>query len=352
MRWREKYTMRKDDFQYIWDNKCQIAVVQLCWIFEQPFVPEDTKVLDHCHHRGDFLGFAHEKCNWIRRTINFTPIISHNIAKYDLHHVCLALREIEPSTTISVIPFTDEKYMSMTFGVLIKKITRRDGKVRKIYEYLRFINFFKFLTSSFEKLVANLPASAFAIFDSMFDNDQSADALNLIKENGIYPYSYMTDGSKFAETELPPFEKWKNSFDNGKLQTTEVELQKAKTVLDTFQCCNLEDYHNLYLKCATRLLACLFEEFRRLCMNTYGLDCAHNYSSSNLAGDTFLKICRAIFQLFTNRKHLETVENMIRGGLVSVNKRYKRYTLHYRNLQLFEQLGLIVERVPRVLQFS
>ena len=107
-------------------------------------------------------------CTWEvlldKTTINFTPIISHNIAKYDLHHVCLALRKNEPSTTISVIPSTDEKYMSMTFGVLIKRITRRDGKVRKIYEYLRFINFFKFLTSSFEKLVANLPASAFAIF--------------------------------------------------------------------------------------------------------------------------------------------------------------------------------------------
>ena len=119
----------------------------------------------------------------------------------------------------------------MTFGVLIKTVTGRDGKVGKIYEYLRFIDSFKFLTSSLEKLVANLPASAFAIFDSMFDSDQSADALNLIKEKGIYPYSYMTDRS--------------NSLDNGKLQITEEELQKAKTVFDTFQCRNLEDYHNL-----------------------------------------------------------------------------------------------------------
>ena len=94
----------------------------------------------------------------------------------------------------------------MTFGVLIKTITGRIGKFRKIYGYLRFIDSFKFLTSSIEKLVANLPVSAFAIFDLMFDNDQSADALNLIKEKGIYPYLYMTDRSKFAETELPPLE--------------------------------------------------------------------------------------------------------------------------------------------------
>ena len=262
----------------------------------------------------------------MRRTINFTPVIGHNIANYDLHHVCLAFREIEPSTTISVISSTDEKYISMTFGVLIKTVTGRDGKVKKIYEYLRFIDSFKFLTTSLEKLVANLPALAFAIFDSMFDSDQSVDALSLIKEKGIYPYSYMTDRSKFAETELPPLEKWKNSLDNGKLQITEEELQKTKTVFETFQCRNLEDYHNLYLKCDTLLLARVFEEFRRLCMNTYGLDCANHYSASNLAGDAFLIQLLTIFicvQLLTNREHLEIVENMIRGGLASVyDERY------------------------------
>ena len=317
-----------------------------CWICEEPFGPEDTKVLDHCHHRGDFLGFAHEKCNWIRRTINFTPVIGHNIANYDLHHVCLALREIEPSTTIRFIPSTDEKYISMTFGVLIKTATGRDGKVRKIYEYLRFIDSFKFLTTSIKKLVANLPASAFAIFDSKFDSDQSVDALSSITEKGIYPYSYMTDRSKFAETELPPLKKWKNSLDNG-LQITEEELQKAKTVFETFQCRNLEDYHNLYLKCDTLLLACVFEEFRRLCMNAYGLDCAHHYSASNLAGDAFLKICRASIQLLTNREHLKIVGNMIRGGLASVyDERYfkanNKYMENY-NSALESTFGFMVD---------
>ena len=155
----------------------------------------------------------------------------------------------------------------MTFGVLIKTVTGRDGKVRKIKEYLRFIDSFRFLTTSLEKLVANLHASVFAISDTMFDGDQSVDAVNLIKEKGINSYSYTTDRSKFAETEHPSLEKMKNSLDNGKLQITE-ELLKAKPFFDTFQCRSLEDYHNLYLKCDTLLLACVFEEFRKRCMNT------------------------------------------------------------------------------------
>ena len=133
----------------------------------------------------------------------------------------------------------------------------------------------------------------------------------------------MSDCSKFAERELSPLEDWKNSLNNGKLQITEEQLQKAKTVFDTFQCCNFEDYHNLHLKCDTLLLACVFEEFRRLCMNTYGLDCAHHYSASNIAGDAFLKYCRANIQLLTNREDLKKVQNIIRGDLASVyDERY------------------------------
>ena len=113
-----------------------------CWICEEPFGPEETKVLDHCHHRGNFFGFAHEKCNWLRRTINFTPVIGHNIANYDLHHVCLALREIEPSTTVSVIPSTDEKYISMMFGVLIKTVT--GGERWKSQKKLRIFTLHRF----------------------------------------------------------------------------------------------------------------------------------------------------------------------------------------------------------------
>ena len=88
---------------------------------------------------------------------------------------------------------------------------------------------------------------------------------------------------------------------------------ESKTVFDTFQCRNFEGYHNSYLKCDTILLACVFEDFRRLCMNTYGLDSANHYSASNSADDAFLKICWTNIQLLTNRKHLEIVKNMIRA---------------------------------------
>ena len=51
---------------------------------------------------------------------------------------------------------------------------------------------------------------------------------------------------------------------------------------------------------------------------TYGLDCAHFYTASNLSGEAFLKVCNAEIELLTNREHLEVAENPIRGGISSV----------------------------------
>ena len=66
------------------------------------------------------------------------------------------------------------------------------------------------------------------------------------------------------------------------------------------------------------LLASVFEAFRSVCYETYGVDCAHFYTASNLAGDVFLKVCRADLRFLTEHDHLHFVEGMIRGGMSSV----------------------------------
>ena len=38
---------------------------------------------------------------------------------------------------------------------------------------------------------------------------------------------------------------------------------------------DLEDYMRIYLKTDVNLLACVFEEFRNVCMKQYNLDPAH-----------------------------------------------------------------------------
>ena len=126
-----------------------------CWIcgndFDVEDDPESTIDSDHYHFSGIFFGWAHEKCNRARRYVNFIPVVRHNIQNYDFHHICLTINECKPTSTIHVIPATDE-YISMAFGVLIETITTDEGKTKKIYEFLRFIDSYKMTNSSLEKL--------------------------------------------------------------------------------------------------------------------------------------------------------------------------------------------------------
>ena len=175
-----------------------------CWICETDFDENDEKELDHCHYSGEFMGWAHPQCHRLRRTSKFIPVIGHNIQNYDLHHICLALQESEPSTTISVIPATDENYISMQLGVQVDTM-KRDGQSVPVYEFLRFVDSYKLFSASQEKLTETLPQSEFGILKIMF-NETPSDHFDLLEQKGYYPYSYMSNRTNFSEDSLPRIE--------------------------------------------------------------------------------------------------------------------------------------------------
>ena len=158
-----------------------------CWICEEPFDseldPKESIELDRCHFKGQFLGWAHKKCNRARRYVNFTPVFGHNIQNYELHHICPTLNDCESTTTIKVILSTDGKYISMTFAVLIDTITTQEGRTQKIHEYLRFIDSYKVMNKSLEKLVEILPDTHFDIMKAMFSSVFESNA-HLLKQKG------------------------------------------------------------------------------------------------------------------------------------------------------------------------
>ena len=92
----------------------------------------------------------------------------------------------------------------------------------------------------------------------------------------------------------------------------------VSVVYTRFGCQTLGEYSDLYLTTDTLILACVFEEFRRVCYETYKLDCALYFTVSNLSGDEFVRTCKAYLQLLTDREHLDMAENLIRRGIASV----------------------------------
>ena len=144
----------------------------------------------------------------------------------------------------------------------------------------------------------------------------------MLKQKGHFPYNYIESFSKLGEARLPPREKWTNSLQQYDVSLTEDEYKHALTVFETFKCKTIGEYYNLYLKTDVFLLASVVLCFRKVCYQTYGLDCCQYYTASNLSGDAMLKICKAPLELLTEREQLDMVEGLIRGGVSSIyNKR-------------------------------
>ena len=305
-----------------------------CWICEKDLA-ESERVLDHCHASGKFLGFAHSKCNLKRRTVNYIPIFAHNLSNYDLHFICKHLHHFPADSKIQVIPITDEKYISLSIGIRVASYTDRRGVEKHVYEYLRFVDSFRFMASSLDKLVSYLPAENFSLLDNHFPQHCSED-LQLLHQKGFYPYSYFDSHEKFQEKSLPSIEKWTNSLQDGQVSITPANFQHATKVFQKFGCENLGSYHDLYLTTDTLLLACVVEQFRKVTYSTYGLDSAHYYTCSHLSGDAFLKVSKARVQLLTDRSHLEIAENLIRGGVSSVLSK-RLATMNNKYLEGFDE---------------
>ena len=86
----------------------------------------------------------------------------------------------------------------------------------------------------------------------------------------------------------------------------------------------MRQYHDLYLATDTILLADVFEFFRQVSFENYGLDPAHYYTAPGLSLAACLKTTGAHVELFTHPKQLQLVEKGIRGGISTITNRYSR----------------------------
>ena len=86
----------------------------------------------------------------------------------------------------------------------------------------------------------------------------------------------------------------------------------------------MADYHGIYLKCDVLLLADLFERFCAICLEHYGLEAVHYYTSPGLPWDAALRMPRVSLELITGVDMYHFVENSIRGALSMITTRYAR----------------------------
>ena len=175
---------------------------------------------------------------------------------------------------------------------------------------LRFIDSFKFMSSSLDSLINNLARG----------NNEFQ--YKLLIRKLIYPYECMDDWDKFRETVLPPEEAFYSKFNMARIN--EEDYEHANRVWKEFGINNLGEYHDLYLKTDVILLANVFKAFRKVCLDNYGLDPSHFYMAPGLAWKACLKKTRKRLELLLDPDMLLMFERGIRGGITQSVHRWAK----------------------------
>ena len=100
-----------------------------------------------------------DSCNLKYRKPNFTPVAFHNLSGYDSH---LFIKNLGFSAgNIDCIPNNEERYISFTKRIQVGSYTNEKGEIKPLHHQIRFIDSFKFIGTSLDSLVNNLPKDAF-----------------------------------------------------------------------------------------------------------------------------------------------------------------------------------------------
>ena len=289
------------------EEKLEFKRAKECHICFKEFSLKDMKVRDHCHYTGKYRGAAHVSCNLRYKIPNYIPVVFHNLAGYDAH---LFIKELVKHTTkIGVIAKNTENYISFSVKVEVDKYIDKAGNEKSKEIELRFIDSFKFMSSSLDSLVNNLAKGGHEFWG--FEG-YNLEQRKLLIRKGVYPYEYMDSWEKFR-SEVASIDKFYSKLNMSGINNE--DYQHARNVWNKFKLKNMGDYHDLYLETDVILLANVFESFRKVCIENYGLDPAHFYTAPGLAWKACLKKTGVNLELLKDPDMLLMFERGIRGRI-------------------------------------
>ena len=303
------------------EDEKQFNTASDCWICGEEL--GNDRVRDHCHYTGRYRGAAHNSCNLKYSKPKGVPVFFHNLTGYDSHLFIKNLGSSNPKENIECIPNNEEKYITFTKNIIVGQYTNKKGEVKDKTFKIVFKDSLKFMRSSIEALVNNLPKNGFKNISKYYTPEE----LELIKQKGFYPYEYMDTEEKFKNTKLPPREVFYSKL-SGK-GISEKNYKHACNVWNTFKMKTFKDYHKLYNETDALLLADVFENFRNLCLKIYGLDPVYYFTAPGLAWDACLKMTDINLELLSDPNMLLMFEKGIRGGISIISNRYGKANNKY-----------------------
>ena len=286
-----KYFKTNLELQITPQEEESFQLAEECWLCENPHGGE--KVRNHDHLTGKYRGAAHNICNinCNQRSSSFIPIFFHNFSGYDCHLIFeeLLIQAFEKGYEPKIIPKSMENYVSVQIGCL------------------RFLDSYRFLSSSLDKLVKSL--------DNLPVMDENGFKDKLFKKKLAYPYEYL-NLDNFQE----PLNLTKEGYWSTLTQSypSDDDIKRTQELIDKKKIKNGRELPMLYLKMDVLQLTDVFENFVESSTRENKINPLYSYSLPGYTWKAGLKLTNIKLDFIKDKELLLLLENIIRGGISSV----------------------------------
>ena len=205
----------------------------ICWLCQSP-LGEDT-VRDHDHLTGKYRGAAHNRCNLNCKTksSSFVPKFFHNFSGYDCHlnFEQLLTESFNQIYNPTIKPKSMKNYVSVQVGCL------------------RFLDSYRFLSSTLQKLIASLDTLKYMNSEGLIDD--------LLKKKLAYPYEKF-NLNNFQETFLTKEDYWSTLTQS---YLCDDDIKRTQQLIDKYNITTPQQLTMLYLKMDVLQLTDILENF-------------------------------------------------------------------------------------------
>ena len=286
----------------------QHKAIDECWICKTQFNFKNFKVKHHNHFTGKYHSSICSNCNiQIKDSIKI-PVFFHNL-NYDKNIFFKSLYNYENIEQINILPDNEESYKCFTIG------------------RLHFLDSFKFMSSSLDNLIKNIPDDNKLFLKSLAADDTQ---FQLMNKKGYFPYEWFDNIDKLK---LPITDLKKEDFNNRlKLEAlSDNEWDYIQQLIKDLNITTFEEYHDFYLNVDVNGLADVFENFRKTSIDTYKLDPCHYVGTPSFGWDAMLLKTKVELDLMTDCDMYQFFERGIRGGQSVIFKKYAKANNKYLN---------------------
>ena len=252
---------------------------------------------DHALEKNNILSTnVCNSCNLQIKNNYKVPLFFFNGSKYDFSIILNSMSKIyKDEISISCIGKTSEHFKSIEF---------KFKKMKYSYKMLDVSNFIK---GSLADLSKNLSDKHKIVTKKHFPNN-----FELLKRKAFFPYEWLTEKNIYNQ-ELPPIQDFYSSL---KLQNIKQEqYDQTLEIYKELKCKNIKDYLEIYMKLDVCLQVDIFNVFRNIIWDRFGVDAYKYQTSCSLSLDLMLKYTRAKIELFKDITMFDFVDSSITGGL-------------------------------------